>query len=409
MFRFDLFNIRDITLMDFDYLLYDFSNNISTNSFFDIDFSKIRDQLYSILFDMYKNDDYRFFYSLKNNFPRNVRWSLSSGCFFIKAYMILKCYESNKDNYENYNTLLYDVCKVEEKDYCYDYSFIGNNFKEIKDSLDFILVNKNYKDMPNLRSLLKEIYINCVSSLIPNGYFDWFDEYREIYEDASVYGIDYSRASEIFDKSIGNRFALFNHDDGYFYSKILLFGKRFEYINEKLIEVESNNCLRKDIFSNIKDLSIELFEELNDEKSGDSFIKYFDMIFDSDSYYELMSKLKSLRDASVLYEAGDKKKAFELVSNLNSVEHKKKFGDKIVCYPSDCINVVVKPKMIFRREKELYSKIDDSISYDFMNDLHDNALDVNSMIDDIDLVTNRRFLKILKKKFEVSFGKFKKD
>ena len=81
----------------------------------------------------------------------------------------------------------------------------------------------------------------------------------------------------------------------------------------------------------------------------------------------------------------------------------------MVAYQNNCINFIEKPKTIFRREKELYARIDNSISYDFMEELHYKCSDVESMMSDTDFVINRenKFFKKLKRKILGNLNKTK--
>lgn len=395
------YGLKDICLDQIREMLYAFNRVVGTNGFYDINFTKLNNELYGILLDMCSNIDQRFKIDLMSNFGLNFVYKSALICNYLKMYMLLKGYESNKNNYDNYKEVLDDVLSL-ENEWNVDYRVISNNFKFVKPVVDLIVSNKFYKDMPNSRELLKDVYKEVLSpSLISYDYFKWFDDCKKIFDDALEAGIDKKRASYIFDKSLEEHYASSFYDNPYLYSKILLFGDRFDYVNEKLIEIEGNYSIRKDIFSRIKNLSIELFDDLNESRNNkDSFITCMDIVFDSDSYYELLSKLNCLNDASNLYLSGKRKEAYDLLKDLSSLRHKKRYCDEVVAYQNNCINLIEKPKTVFRREKELYARIDNSISYDFMEELHYKCSDVASMMRDTDFVINRenKFLKKIKRK-----------
>ena len=144
---------------------------------------------------------------------------------------------------------------------------------------------------------------------------------------------------------------------------------------------------------------MNMFDDLNKNCSEDSFVCCMEIVFDSDSYHELLSKLSCLQEAGKLYEMKSKKEAFEKIKELDFPNHKKKYNGEIVSYPENCMNKVEKPKTLFRREKELYGRIDDSISYDFMEELHYNVDDVDTMISETDSVINKSDLfRLIKRK-----------
>lgn len=383
---------------------------------FDVNFTKITNQLYRILVDMRDNpdkrfinrlmssvanvDDYYFCSSMSIYYPSWYRKRDLIGNF-LKCYIALKAYEAHKDNYDNYNCLLYDLSSCKAKDYDEVYlNILSNNFKCVKDIIDVIVTNKYYKDMPNSRMFLSVIFKEFVDC---NHCLDDFNkEYGscgDVFKDSLEEGIDFLRASQIFDSLLERKPWRLVDDKTYLYSKILLFGDRFEYVNKRLVEIENNSFIRKDIFNYIKDLNIDLFKELNINSYEDSFITCMNIVFDSDSYFELVSKLKSLNDASKLYESGDKKQAFELVKDLDNLKHKKSYGGEVVTYPNNCLNRIDKPRTIFRREKELYERIDSSISYEFMEEAHSNSSNLEGFMNDIDTNINKgiKFIRKLRR------------
>lgn len=409
--------------ISYDRYLYDVRellklyNNITPNyTCFDINFTKITNELYSILEDMRHNPDKRFIDRLMSTIVKLDDYYICSSMSiyypskyrkrdlignFLKCYMALKGYQSHKNSYDDYNCLLCDISSFKVKVTGEVFSnILSNNFKCVKDIVDVIVTNKYYKDMANSRRFLSVVFKEFVDC---NHYLDDFKkEYGyclDVFKDSLEEGIDFLRASQIFDSLLERKPWCLVDDKTYLYSKILLFGDRFEYVNKRLIEIEDNSFIRKDIFNYIKTLNIDLFKELNSSNYEDSFIACMNIIFDSDSYFELVSKLNSLNDASELYASGDKKQAFELVKDLDNLNHKKNYGGELVTYPNSCLNRVEKPKAIFRREKELYERIDSSISYEFMEGLHSNYRGLEEVMNDIDTSINKgiKFIRKLRR------------
>ena len=153
------------------------------------------------------------------------------------------------------------------------------------------------------------------------------------------------------------------------YSEHLLYGDRFDYLNNKLREFEPNRYIRKEIFSKISLLNNNMFFELDLE---DAFKKCLDVVFDSDTYYELSSKLDLLAISSNLYTSGKKKESFEMLQLLGSDYHK------------EVINGIVmesshKPVSLIERMANLYSSIDSSKSRDYLFKIHNSATSISSM------------------------------
>lgn len=395
--------------------MFNLYNMITPNyTCFDVNFTKITNELYSILVDMRHNPDKRFINRLMSNVLKIDDYYFCSSKYFLsrykkrelignflKCYIALKGYEAHKDNYDSYDCLLYDLSSFTIRNIKDVFTnILSNNFKAVQEMIDVIITNENYKEMPNSRKFLNKIFDEFVDC---DHYLDDFNKKYQhifsIFKEAAEIGCDFLRTTQIFDKLLDRKLWTSVYDDTYLYSKILLFGNRFEYVNEKLIEVEGNSFVRKDIFEYIKPLSVDLFNDLNVDSYEDSFIACMNIVFDSDSYFELISKLKSLNDASKLYEDGDRKSSFELVKDLDSLNHKKKYCDEVVSYPNNCLNRVEKPKAIFRREKELYERIDSSISYDFIETSHFDYRSLDDVMNDIDITISKgiKFIRKLKR------------
>ena len=109
-----------------------------------------------------------------------------------------------------------------------------------------------------------------------------------------------------------------------------------------------------------------------------------EIVFDSDSYHEMSSKLNLMKDASLAYENGNKKEALELIKEIDSDKHKEIFNDKIVSYPKSSINQIDKPKRIIDRMKYLYSRIEPDCDYDFLDTLHDNSNHLKDLCNKVD-------------------------
>ena len=398
-------------------LLDGYANICPCTNFYDINFHKISGELCGILEDMSKNPDKSYIDLVMRCFkPNNIieesiicgiyRVSFTRDYFdrdlidsFIKYYMVLKGYQSG--NFENFNCLVNDVLgfKVGRTGQVYP-KILSKTFNCVSDIIDRIVSCEYYSEMPNSRKLLERIYekfSSCDSFLD-----DLYHEYNpklEVFTDADLLKIDKKKTCMMFDEMVKDFNPNSKYCENYFYSMILIPGNRFEYVNSNLIKLEGNYSIRKSIFERIKGLNMNMFDYLNDNSSDDSFISCMSIVFDSDSYYELLSKLSLLQEASKLYEMDSKKEALEQIKELDSRNHKKKYNGEVVSYPENCMNRVEKAKTIFRREKELYGRIDDSISYEFMEELHYTVDDVDTMISKTDAIINKSDLfRLIKRK-----------
>lgn len=329
----------------------------------------------------------------------NYKWS----CSFVDYYIISLAYCSNKrnGNYDNFCAIIDDIKDIDTG--CIDndlfFIYIGNLIK-------VIVENENYKDIPNLRRCLKQI-ITVRSRDDSLKYVDIDRQIERLYNDRCIYSdIDSDYFNKVLDARVGYLIDLQDNSKKMYYSRILLYGDRYFYFNDKLHEIESNSYIKKVIFSYIIKFDYKMFNELNIDCKKDSFITCMDIVFDSDSYHELFSKLDAIVYAGGEYGIGNKADAFKIVKELKSDSYKRKYKGCVVSYPN-CMNMKVKPKTILDREKEICSRIDSSISYNFMDDLQRNFTSVSAMYDFFDdNVKNEKKLSIkIKRKLENLFRK----
>lgn len=170
-----------------------------------------------------------------------------------------------------------------------------------------------------------------------------------------------------------------------YFSKDIIDNARLAYIDKIIDDIEDNNNIKKDLYLFVgENIKFELFDELNkSDKKRDSFISCMKVVFDSDTYHEMYSKLNLLKQASFEYEKGKKKEAFELIKEVDSDKHKEVINGQIVSYPRNSINKIEKPKMIIDRMKELYFRIDDSFDVDYIDSIHENSSSLKDLCNKI--------------------------
>ena len=330
---------------------------------------------------------------------------ISGKCYvdrFLMLYLLLRGFHHQKDNFDNFKVIVDDL-----KEYRATYMYFDiSDFTTVMDTIELILSNKDYKDLFNTRSYLNKLYEEIGS--ISFDAFSFVKDYEKclkIYEDGKSLNCDSVVVANVFDSMIGN--LLKNNKPDFYYSKILLFGNRYNYFNDNLYRVEDNSFIREQIFNFLDKFSIDMFNELNElnvDSDKDSFIASMGCVFDSDTYYEMNSKLNLMKNASLEYENDNKKKAFQLIKEISSESHKEKIDGKMVSYPTNCINQVEKPKRIIDRMKELYPKFDDSILYDFLDQVHERATSLSEINEDVLYYRNSFFNKV-KKVVKTSFKK----
>ena len=376
------------------------------------------ENLDSKFFDWVKDDMYCIFRDIRNDFLDVLQQTIPYDEFkhigyfpkpkpstFIKLYMASKAYVENFHDIDNYKAILEDISSFDDYNYVYDFD---SKFKMNKHTIDAFVGHKYYKSIPNLRRLFSKLY-DCFNWT--SGSYNFDLDYRKInsvIKDGKDLGIDKDRYLDIANKVIEESGPLFVHSRPYLYSKLLMPGKRFEYINDKLNEIERNCFIRQNIFSYISELDLNMFNEFKDEEK-DFFITCMDIVFDSDSYQELSNKLNIIREASYLYGKKEKKQAMVLIGSLTDLSNKKIYCGELVSYPTNCVNFVQKPKTILEREMALYKNINSDFSYEFMMGIHYNMTTLGQMIEFTDKRLNKELSPIntYKRKIKSKFEKMK--
>lgn len=337
-------------------------------------------------------DKLRDLYDTELELSKSLEISNIYNVLYIRAYVL--AYFIHRDDFDSFSVIVNDICRLKCRHTPSKIEVFSDLYFEV---MRDIISEPNYKNMPNLRktfSLILEDAATNRAGILVDYYqkisYQMLEDYLAIDVDNDEYYYKVLEARlgdclEKYDNSISNSiFSLYFGIEDLYYSKILLYEDRFFYLNAKIKEIEGVSILRRDIFKCIEKFSVEMFNELNEDSMKDSFITCMDVVFDSDSYFELNNKLAALGEASKLYNCGFVDEAFSLVKSLKDEKHKKKYLGKLFSYCNNGMNLISKPKRIIDREKELYSKLDDSISYDFLDNVYVYSATVERLSESID-------------------------
>jgi len=188
-----------------------------------------------------------------------------------------------------------------------------------------------------------------------------------------------------------------------YFLPILVFGERYSFVKNTMPEVETHENIQKDILKYISKMDIDFFESLSENlnQETDSFISLLKIAFDSDSYFELESKLKDIIKASKIYKT-NKDEALKLIKELTSNKHKEVIDGVVVDYSeSKSINKIVKPKTIFERMTSLHKLIPN----------YPGALEYEVMINPVyhSNITITEVVSLIHEKFELNKNKAQKE
>lgn len=326
------------------------------------------DGVLAILFEMLNDEDNRFkdkfFESVEVSIDilkRKVSSSSSNYLYAFNIYTLLKAYEQNKDNYHNFEKILDDVVFLFIPNEEMSNISYTSNYMEKKSMIDSIVKIADYRNLKNLQNLLKKV-LNGITKRNNETEVarlnEMFNMYHEFYSDIrKLTRLGYN-ISEDLKVEIADDISLLVHDDLLpgiypYYNGSLLLENRYKYFKEKIRVV--NPHYRKEVFEFIKKLTPGIFENKIDET--DSFEKYMDIVFDSDTYKELMNKLNVLKEAHDKYVSGNKDTSY-LLDELSDKRHKDSFGKIIISYEGSSNNKIDKPNTIDKRMKNLYKKYD---------------------------------------------------
>lgn len=367
-----------INKLEIEYDIYKTSNRNGYTSCYD-DICKLRDRkamifrelvnpfkgIKDLLFEIVEDESKEFanYFFKKIDIPldlfENQIFSETDPSFYMyNIFAMLKAYKGNKNDFEKFKLMVDDIV----------FTFANSNEKEnnrYKTTIVTQIINCSYYENGNLlQTLLKRVikeFNKEYSGKEVTRLNKMFDYLRNLEYDANRYRRSGYQIPEETEKTISNDIMLLVHRDLLtssipFYEEILLFGDRYNCLKKELERI--NFQYREEVQSYFSKLSVSMFEELNFGRQTDSFDDCIKIIFDSDTYSELLSKLNSLKEANKEYKDGNKKRAFELLRELNSDKHKEKFGDVVVSYSTNSINKPEKPRRIEERMKELYNKND---------------------------------------------------
>lgn len=310
--------------------------------------------------------------------------------YTFNMYVMLKAYDvfSKKDQNESLTYYDFDAVVSDfenffikskmkiDKSYS-SYSGISpQKFCGKKTIIDSLLELGKYKDSPDLRERLmnelNSINFSYDTSVYKNYEFclaelDKFYELVEKYQYTSK-RIDKTTIelieSDLF-QYMKNTLVFSSYYSSYqskdavnFFVPVLVFGDRYQFIKSVLPKLEPNENMQTDILSYIGKMDMDFFDSFNEEvlHEEDAFITLMKIAFDSDTYYELDSKLTDIIKASKLYKT-NKEEALKLIDQLTTNKHKEVIDGVMVRYPENSINKIHKPETILERTISLHQTL----------------------------------------------------
>ena len=342
----------------------------------------------------------------------------------INSYAVLKTFHTLVYVAKNKHFCKLNVTGIGEVDFINSFPVIDgvyrmDRFLGIKKSIDTLIELREFDyNQFDTNNLLLE-YLKDINAYSTSNMLAIIENIGEFVNDLNGYylGDKELNINEIVEE-LRDAFS-YKTDKIIYYSEALLKGDRFNYINSKLEEIEENPYIRNEIFDAISKINASVFYDLDEvvDWCCDSFIGLMENVFDSDSYYELFSKLAVLKKLGedVSLDDFSEENMISTIELLKTDSYKEKIGNYIVKMPVNTMNKVDKPKTIVGRIKKLYRNVYskqqleniDTIhmeSGSYNNFMQQLATEIKKLKENVDLDNGEEQGKNVTKKKKPSFG-----
>lgn len=320
--------------------------------------SGIVDMLFTLALSKDKNFQDKFFESVAlpiSMYRDGVVFDSQPALYIYNLYTMLYAYIANKDNYENFETIIDDVKHnlISETNY---YGSKETYYQDKKNMIKQFLELPNYHKNSSVRELFKKLISRIKYRLedeekykykeMLNGFINLYNGIEEAKQAGIT--IDEETIKEIEQDLTG--IASNTSQVEVYFEKVLLFNNRYQFIKERLPKLDETPKTRRQITEKLAYLDNSFFEYLNSLNiyDGDSFTEVMKIVFDSDSFHTLFSRIDSLVQASTSYKRDDNERSLQLVKELTSQKHDGYYDGVAIVLPQNNINIT-KPNSIAER------------------------------------------------------------
>jgi len=319
--------------------------------------------------------------------------------YIFNMYVMMKGYEVYSDDFDNYKTIVEDFSNFFIKS-IFNLSNINNSYLDTpitflskkKTAIDNLLYIKEYKDLP----LMKEILQNTLNEINIKYTTVLYDLYPEILKSFRIlndsvenlrkdgYEVDNTLIKQIKNDLLGilKTKSYSNDSDAFgirkqclFVAPILLKGNRYTFVKERINQIETNTGFMTEMMDYISGLDYNFFDMLSYRSKNltDSFIDCMEKVFNSDTYYELVSKFKDIKKACDIY-IENPEEALTLIKDLDSDKHKEVIdGKKIYSYSSENADkTILERTIILHKELLQFAPSEDDYIYIHSSVKHNN-------------------------------------
>ena len=381
--------LTDFIDEDKNSILYYFKEMIDDNKedFIDYFFDKINTYFMIVDNRLFREEDFVYY-----------------TCVF-NIYLMCFTYHKNKDDFEKYKKYLDDFSLLiapnglTEGEFDSDYAFFLSIKKDI---IDKIFNIDNFEEIPLLKSKFDECLKDICKTSYDDSELEVFKEELDFVERIIVDMRELKEKDHEFNhehvfKNLENWVDLLSDDEEYFYTSILLYGDRIEYIRDCFYTYLEHGSYMDQVIEYIGSYNNKMFRYLDSVyKDGkDSFVTCMDMVFDSDSLEELENKLIALKEVSEMFDSDNisYQDVLQRVKDLSSDKFKKIYNGRKVMYMCSTANKTGSTD-ILERMIEVYSQMfevsEDEIRYNIVDHFSDTDTmrefedDVNTSLEELE-------------------------
>ena len=323
----------------------------------------------------------------------------------FNLYIMLKAYHEYKGDFNYYDSFINDFTfligngnlLLNEK-----YSSDSIYLSEKKFIIDSLIKMRLFDDFPKT----KEYLLKLVKGITENVEYETtvleeceesVGQIEKALEESKQYFKHPMFNKEAFNNVLGDMFASFEDPEiEYFYSPILVLGDRQQYILDAYDEYIDNPEVFDDVIAAIDQFDNNLFEYLNQINGDgkDSFISCMNMVFDSDTFFEVEEKLYAIISACSAYKVNNINDALKDIRSLSDGSLKRVIFDKTISLESQTVNKPDVPTRIVDRAKMAYKKAFGDIALDISSEISrgydyaSNLRDVEELV--VDYIGNAK-------------------
>jgi len=285
----------------------------------------------------------------------------------FNIYIMLKAYHEYKEDFSYYDSFINDFTFLIDNGNLLlnkTYSSKSIFLSEKKCIIDSLIKMRLFDDFPKTKEYLLKLVKGITENVEDETVVlieceENVQQMEKTIEESKKYFNHPMFNKETFNSILGDMFNSFQDSDiEYFYTPILSLGDRYQYILDAYDNYIDNSDILDEVIAAIAQFDNGLFDYLNkiNGDGKDSFVSCMEMVFDSDSLFEVEKKLNYLLAATVAFKHKNVNDALSDIKSLSTNECKCVVFDKVITLDSNTVNKVNKPTLLIDRMCDAYER-----------------------------------------------------